>query len=68
MLNGVSVQTGDTGYAAGLGYALVEIVSNFLFVAAAWSGLEERQWLIWIEENDAVMMDHLSSKSGSSFR
>jgi len=68
VLNGVSVHTGDTGYAAGLGYALVEIVGKFSFVAAAWSGLEERRWLIWIEENVAVMMGYLSSKSGSSFR
>ena len=48
----------------GLGYALVELVGKFLFVAAAWRGLEERQWLLWTEEEDAVMMGHFSSKSG----
>ena len=52
----------------GLGYALVELVGKFSFVAAAWRGLEERQWLLWTEEEDAVMMGHFSSKSGRGLR
>ena len=41
--------------------------SSLPFVAAAWRDLEERRWLSWIEEDDAFMMGHLSSKSGRFF-
>ena len=48
----------------GLGHALVELVGKFSFVAADWRGLEERQWLLWIEEDDTVIMSYFLSKSG----
>ena len=46
-----------------MGYALVELVGQFSFVAVDWKGLEERQWLIWTEEENAVITCYFSSKS-----
>ena len=43
-------------------------MGKFSFVAVDWKGLEERQYLLWIEEEDAVMMGHFSSKSGKFAR
>ena len=54
--------------ADGLGHALVELVGNFLFVATAWRGLEERRLLLWIEEEDAVITCYFSSKSRRCLR
>ena len=53
-----SVQTGH------MGYALVNLVGKFSFVAIDWKGLDEHQWLLWIEEEDAVITRYFSSKSG----
>ena len=33
-------------------------------MVAHWKGLDERQWLLWIEEEDAVITCYFSSKSG----
>ena len=41
-----------------LAYTLVEFVSKFSTLVAHWKCLEDREWLEWIEEDDAVLVRH----------
>ena len=49
--------------AAGLTYALVELIGRISSMVAYWKSLDERGWARWIEKNEAVLMCHFSLKS-----